>query len=758
MSNVFVDGFGTYGVGNDFTATDPIGLAMLGRYASLYFNYNIGLLPWAAGDSDLYLSQAQPILGYQNTGARVVLPSASDTVVASFYAALESLPTVTKAALILFSDGNNNPLIGIGVTSTGAIFAYQYNFTSTHPPDGTDTIALSEGPVLVAQSAAHIEVKLICGTSNSNSVEVQVNGTTVISASGLNMSWDPNFTYPHPNANSCAQVSMFPDITLFGGGAQGPRVYIGNLILRDGAGSVNNDIVGDRRVATLLVNADDPAHQGWTGEPYYRFGAGILDLTYNAPGVGGGDTSVKAAPDSSLDIGAQQFTIEGSFRFQTLPVSTNKAVLYSHWDEGHNTRECELYLGGPSLEGGNIVFRISTDGGGGTVTEIISFPFVPVTDHWYHIAITRDGSHNTRLFIDGIMQGLPQADAHTYFQGGSSGAYALLGSETNNGGGVDGTGFPGWMDEFRLTIGACRYVANFTPPSAAFPRGGSDADWADVAWISGWDSGTFLDESSHARSLAGNDQAAAFLPADGAYNFETINKVAQPLDNTFIEASLLAAAQVFTLTATPSNGETVTLGTKAGPATAVYTFKTALASAFDVLIGASATTALANLASAINAGAGSGATYGAGTTINLDAGALVLGANQITATALSAGAAGNSIACSTTCAAGSWGDTHLDGGQDIPGYSQFNYSRLPSNVTTVDSITILSRTWKTDAGVCTVKTSFVGGNGGVAAGSDVSVTTAPTFYTQLIEADPDTSGNITPTTVTNGKIRISRDT
>lgn len=761
MSNVFVDGYATYGLG-DINTNDQKYLALLsGRYASLnHLDGRLGTLPWAPADSDIYFSAPQSILGYKPTGLRTVLPVASTTVVASFYGALESLPTVTKAAFLMFSDGSNDPLVGLGVTPTGALFIYQAVYDSGGPALGFTIIAQSDGPILQAQSAAHIEIKLVCGTSSSNTVEVQVNGVSVISASGLSMSWDPTHapTNPFPNANACACVSLFPDITYFGGGAQGPRVYIGNLIIRDGNGGVNDDIEGDRRVATLFVNADDAAHQGWLGQPYRRFGAGILDLTYNNAATGSGDTSVVAGPSSQLDIGSGDFTIEGQWRFQQMPILSGKAVMYSHWDEAHNTRECELYVGGPSLEGGNLVFRISTDGTGGTITEVISWPVQFVIGHWYHVAIARV-SDVTRLFINGVLQGVGVADSHAYFAGGSAGAYAALGSDTNNGGGVNGAGFDGWVDEFRLTVGVGRYTATFAPPTGNFPTGGGDADWANVAWLSGWDSGTFLDESSFARSLRGNDNAKCVLPPDGDFNFETINKGAPPFDDTFIEASLLAASGALTFTGQPANNESFRLGTEDGTVAAVYTWKTTLTgSAWEVKIGANAAASINNAVAAINAGSGAGSVYGTGTTANNDASAASLGGVQLVATALAPGAAGNAIVSTSSTANAAWGGGDLSGGADIPGYSQFGYARLPSNVTTVDSITLLSRSWKTDAGVCTVKTSFIGGGGGVELGANVSVTTAPAFYSTLIEADPDTSGPITPTTVTNGKIRVDRTT
>lgn len=60
----------------------------------------------------------------------------------------------------------------------------------------------------------------------------------------------------------------------------------------------------------------------------------------------------------------------------------------------------------------------------------------------------------------------------------------------------------------------------------------------------------------------------------------------------------------------PSNGQTLTIGAT------VYTFKTVLASAYDILIGADAAATLDNVKSAVNKTAGEGTTYGTGTLIH----------------------------------------------------------------------------------------------------------------------------------------------
>jgi hypothetical protein len=90
----------------------------------------------------------------------------------------------------------------------------------------------------------------------------------------------------------------------------------------------------------------------------------------------------------------------------------------------------------------------------------------------------------------------------------------------------------------------------------------------------------------------------------------------------------------------PANNNTVTVGT------VTYTFKTTLTpAANEVKIGTTALASISNLAAAINAGAGSGTAYGAGTTANADFVA-VAAYQTVFLTAVTAGKAGNALALS----------------------------------------------------------------------------------------------------------------
>jgi len=118
------------------------------------------------------------------------------------------------------------------------------------------------------------------------------------------------------------------------------------------------------------------------------------------------------------------------------------------------------------------------------------------------------------------------------------------------------------------------------------------------------------------------------------------------------------AESIITSDATaPANDSVVVIGDR------TYTYKTTLTGAADeVLIGASAATALDNLKSAINATAGAGTTYGTGTVEHADVVATDNTDTTQKIVAKTSGTAANSLATTTDDAHLSWEDTTLGGG------------------------------------------------------------------------------------------------
>lgn len=725
MSNVITEGFGVYGLGANLTSGQTVSAALLGGvWASVPSNVGqtstLQTLSWDPTNLDpfMFSSFGGVGSGSGSQGWRRVLPAALTDVRFSFYYAAGSLPVSGVAAILDFANGTNLTRCSLRMTTTGALTLHNASSVA---------LITSSGPVVAAETLYHFE----CRCTTAGVFQLYVNDTLVLDGSGLTYS----------NTGDFEQFRVLSPI----GASTSAGHYMGHLIVRNSSGSYNNTFpIGDRKVATLLVNRDDADDQGWTGEPLRRFGVGILQLTTTSASVIGPATT-------STDLGSGDFTLEGQFRFSVLPTGSNKATLFGKWDEPANRRSYQLFLGGPSLDTGLLVFRTSTDGANGTVVDKVKWDWNPEVGVWYHIAMCRDGG-DLKLFIDGVLQGIAVTDGDTYFAGA---ARPAIGAQTNGAAAVANTTLTGWQDEYRFTKGLSRYTANFTPPTEGFPRNGDDPDWASVIWLSSWDNAVVADDGPLALALTALNTATAITPNDGDFNYQVLNKDA-PFDSTFITADLVAATSLFTLTALPTDTETVTVGTTDGATPAVYTFKNALTTSFQVLIGVSIAATMANFVAAVIHGAGEGTVYGTGTTANADVTAALQPSNQLLATALTPGTVGNAVATTDTCANGSWTGATLAGGEDIPDFSQFGFQRLPAGATVADSITFANRVWKTDAGPGTVQFSLVGPSGGVENGTPHAVGGTPSTVFDVFEEDPDTSSTITPTTVLNALERINR--
>jgi hypothetical protein len=339
MTQVLVDGFGTYGTGVvvSGSGTEAVGLAMLaGVWSQLPLFQNIlrpigvGQLPWDLQNTDLYFyrnMQATSVSeGGYPTGAtlRRSLTTPLATLIEGFHFAASFLPS-TNEIICGWQDNSGDNLGFLVLLSSGQV--------ALASADASTLISISSGQAIAAETDTHIEVKVNFATS-SGTCEVRVNGTTVINAA---------FT-PSVIAN-IAQITFFtarptPVITR-------PTFYLSHVICRSTAGTVNNNFMGDRKVATLLASGDDLANQGWTAHPLRKYGDGILDLT-------AGDKAAVTAPSTTAtDLGTGDFTLEATVRFNVLPTGANKAVFWGKWDDGAtNRRSYQLYKGGPSLASG----------------------------------------------------------------------------------------------------------------------------------------------------------------------------------------------------------------------------------------------------------------------------------------------------------------------------------------------------------------------------------------------------------------------
>ena len=101
-------------------------------------------------------------------------------------------------------------------------------------------------------------------------------------------------------------------------------------------------------------------------------------------------------------------------------------------------------------------------------------------DQWQHFAVVREGSTMT-LYIDGTARGT--GSNSTDFNRSRPFRLGNIHNATANG----GYGFPGYIDDFRVTKGLARYTSNFTPPSAAHPTSDSVTENKYIGQIGGID-------------------------------------------------------------------------------------------------------------------------------------------------------------------------------------------------------------------------------------------------------------------------------
>lgn len=652
--------------------------------------------------------------------ARRVLPAESNNIIVSFGLFLEGLPPSSERMFpIQFRTGANTDIATLTIRPDGVLELRSGS-------EGGTILGVTTGPVIVAGSFHHIECEIFV-SDTAGTFELRVDEIVVMNLTTLNL-----------GTTNIAQIAM--GYVIIGGNP--PNYWIDDLIVRDTTGTFNNTFQGDLRVATLQPIADG-VNQGWATRSVQKLGIGVANFQDTAR-----EMSVTFNDAATLEIGSQDFAIEGFVRFDTALLTTDFSQIFGKFLQTGDQRSWRLLLNGPDV-GGTLVFETSALGTAADVVEVHAFPFVPDLNRYYHIAVARQGT-TSRMFLDGQQIGIDQTDSRTYFDGT---ARLMVNSEEISTG--DGTltdsGISGWMDGVRLTIGAARYTANFVPPTDVLPiTVGGDPLYNSVALLLNFDTGVVgFDESVNAFSGAAIDGAATEFP-DDAVAFQNIDGET-PNDFDFVEASLINATGTYSMPVNALDTETVVIGGT------TYILQTVLVDvANNVLIGADAETTLDNLLAAVNLEAGIGTLYGTGTVQNIDALLTDLPDEQVLATARTPGAVGNAVVTTTTVTGASWGAATLLGGLDIPPNSEFTFADLPPEVTGIRSVALIGRNFKTDAGVSSMTMSFVEQGGALVAGAARSLTISPVYYLDIFETDPSTSGAITPSTLVGARIRLDR--
>ena len=632
---------------------------------------------------------------------------------------------VTKLTeLISLYDNVNNKVVTLNVTPAGNLQVINNAGT---------VVAQTTVPCILSATAHKVQGEFALNAT-TGTAQVRVDGVAVIG--GTSGIAGTNLVLPGTNIGIVGQ--RVSGSSFAGTGA----FYSDFFVPYSLTGTYNSSFPAISKVVTLWPNSAPV--DTFTPRPFRKIGAGELRS------VAGG--ALDAGAVSNFDVGSGAFTMETFIRFTTLPQGVEERTILGKWSASTNQRSYRLVKYGPGLNNGQLRFEYTTDGTLGTRAAIVSTNWTPIIGRWYNVAVSRTGG-NTRLFIDGVQQGLAIADANTYFATTTNAKFTV-------GGEISGTGttvlanssIDGRFDECRITVGVGRYTATYTPTAVAYPRTvGGDANFASVQLLFGFDTGA-VDESTTSTKTLTLTNSSRELPIDGIVSYDVFNQ-SVPVDDRYMEAPFVAASNVFQLSGLPAAAETVVLGAK------TYTWRAAVAvTANEVLIGAAPIDCLTNLTNAINGGPGSGTTYGSATTPNVNGSAL-LGptASDMTVTAITAGTAGNSIATTETVANGVYTNgATMTGGLNIPTAAEYTLTPLPPQATGLRALFMIDRAF-VDSDSASQRKSFVVG-ASVGAGTDNALTSTPTYRGDVIEQDPLTAAALTPTSVINGRVRLARTT
>lgn len=154
------------------------------------------------------------------------------------------------------------------------------------------------------------------------------------------------------------------------------------------------------------------------------------------------------APGTDFVIGTKDFTIETFFKKN----DSRSHCIIEFRGSGAGDAAPALFC-----TSGNVL--AATQAG---VTILVGTTLL-VHRQWHHVAWSRRAGVS-RLFLDGVKEA-EVADTFNYSFVQPAGRPRIGRSESG------GSDLQGWLDEFRITIGAGRYDVNFTPPTAAFPSG-----------------------------------------------------------------------------------------------------------------------------------------------------------------------------------------------------------------------------------------------------------------------------------------------
>lgn len=190
-----------------------------------------------------------------------------------------------------------------------------------------------------------------------------------------------------------------------------------------------------------------------------KFGAGSAHFPF-------GPSTMIIADAPEFDLSTGDWTIEGQVRFDSGYFGTQPNPIIRKNNGSHTPYNIGVDVSGHILASGTDIDGTpvyTLDGG------LIAF------DTFVYFALTRHGSTFT-LRVGGTT--VATATSASALDSNSQ-ALKIGGNHP-----ASDDPFHGWIDELRITKGVCRYLTDFTPPTAAFPgRQCNPNDYEPARWI-----------------------------------------------------------------------------------------------------------------------------------------------------------------------------------------------------------------------------------------------------------------------------------
>jgi hypothetical protein len=166
------------------------------------------------------------------------------------------------------------------------------------------------------------------------------------------------------------------------------------------------------------------------------------------------DVGVSNPDHTDWNFGSGDFTIEMRIR---IPNDTDTQTIIGKVGSANAYSPFFLYV-----TGGNLVYLGSTSGTAWEITGLQTSMLGSV-DTWRAVAITRATDAYT-LYFDGVRQGVTAVSGAVLVTDGD----VIVGAHRNA---DPALGFPGWIDELRVTKGVARYTGeSYVVAPTAFPN------------------------------------------------------------------------------------------------------------------------------------------------------------------------------------------------------------------------------------------------------------------------------------------------